>query len=182
MLVATEGTKSVDLGRGRLWIIVGFSLAALAAILFAVIVTAQPRGQSGSASTQSSTHMPNVGDDSETAPTYQKPGPEAPAQSFAPPDAPIMGGCPALQGPVTATAEAPPAIVTVTVKAPPVAAAPQPAPSPAASSGGGFLNSTAATIGAATTLVIAVSGLITAATGLVKVLRPRASTAGAPKK
>ena len=42
--------------------------------------------------------------------------------------------------------------------------------------------STAATIGLVTTLVVAVSGLITAATGLIKVLRPERSTAGTPPK
>ena len=46
-----EGTKSEDRGRGRLWIIVGLSLAALSAILFALIASGRPDDQSGATAT-----------------------------------------------------------------------------------------------------------------------------------
>ena len=184
-----ERTKTVDQGRGRLWIVVGLSLAALSAIVFALIVTARPGGSSVSPSTQSSTPEDSF-------------GPGAPALETSMPmtGAPDRNGLltPPEEPPSTVTAQPPSSVtaqppstvtVTVTVTAPPAAtaqqpvpaaAAAQPTPSAAAPSGGGLLNSTAATIGAVTTLMIAITGLITAATGLAKILRPRASTPSAP--
>ena len=166
MLDCMEGSKSVDRGRGRLWIIVGLSLAALAAILFALIAAARPGDVSGPASTQSTTPTVTIQKTKtvEVAPTRITEFPTLPGPPIVP----------------TATVTAqPPSTVTVTVQSPRRA---QPTPSATASSGGGLLNSTAATIGLVTTLVVAVSGLITAATGLIKVLRPERSTAGTPPK
>lgn len=165
MIVRMEGPKSFDRGRGRLWIIVGLSLAALAAILFALIAAARPGDGTGSASPRSSTPTVTIQETKtvEVAPTRRTEFPYLPG----PPTAPTA----------TLTAQ-PPSTVTVTVQQPGA----QPTPSATASSGGGFLNSTAAIIGLVTTLVVAVSGLITAATGLIKVLRPERSTAGTPPK
>jgi hypothetical protein len=158
MLVCVEGSK-----RGRLWIIVGLSMAALAAIMFALIAAARPGDVSRSASPQPSTPTVTIQETKtvEVAPTRITEFPYLPGPPIAP----------------TATLTAqPPSTVTVTVQQPAAQ------PSATASSGGGFLNSTAATIGLVTTLVVAVSGLITAATGLIKVFRPERSTAGTPPK
>jgi hypothetical protein len=104
-----EGIKSVDQGRGRLWIVVGLSLAALAAIVFGLIVTARPE--------ERSLDLPaSAGPTSQTAPPLTRIG------------GPTLPGPP---GPVTVTAQ-PPSTVTVTVQAPTTVAALQPAPTVAA--------------------------------------------------
>ncbi|WP_157576327.1 hypothetical protein [Mycobacterium sp. GA-2829] len=166
--------KSFEPGRGRLWIVVGLSIAALAVILFALILATQrddrtmstpnpPLTQSTSYQRTSLSEPPGT---TAERPVPTEPGPNLTTLPLVPDDGPSDADADSPIRSPTVTAQTP---ATVTVQAP---------PPPTASANGGFFNSVAATVGAITTLVIALTGLITAATGLIKVLRTRGAAAG----
>jgi cytoskeletal protein RodZ len=152
-----------DVGRGRLWIVVGLSLTALAIVMFGLIWAAD---DSSGEAVQSS---PLPQSTSRTSLPAAQPSPASPTRDNGLVDAPSATSGEA--SPTTATdaatqsatqevtAEQVPTTVTVT------------APPTAAPGDGSFFNSAAATIAAITTFVIALTGLVTAATGFVKLFR-----------
>ena len=205
-----EGTKSEDRGRGRLWIIVGLSLAALSAILFALIASGRPDDQSGATATIQPSTAPAGPPIFDGGPTNTDPGnppdlsgdsdrdglprelDEYPPDFLPPPPPPDFIPPPTVT--VTVFAPAPPLEASqegVNRDVPPPAGAhtvptvatAQPAPTAIAapSAAAGLINGTAATIGLISALIVAVTGLITATTGFIKVLGSRrTSTAAAP--
>jgi hypothetical protein len=162
--------------RGRLWIAVGLSLAALGMILFGVIVAAQSGRYSRSPLPPPSTSVPPQVDRRITiVPPELSPSKDVSVSTQI--TVPPVLGSP--DTPITVTAPPPQSTVTVTVQAPTPTSAPQSTAAQPNSSASPPVADKYAWIGPTTALVVAVAGLTTAATGLVRALRSRGSTGDA---